>query len=143
MCPRRSERPQSRVRPPREADVEALVSLLGAEELRSIVVDAAAPHEDVARGVRLRSRPAPAVDLTALRAEIDQGLRTRRFLGYREKFRLGARRNSIVYWNPGLCPDGFEGRRKRSLSVASTSRTAVMAPRRSTWDTRDLCRGRE
>ena len=83
MCPRRSERPQSRVRPPREADVEALVSLLGAEELRSIVVDAAAQHEDVARGVRLRSGRAGG-DLTALRAEIDQGLRTCRFLGYRE-----------------------------------------------------------
>ena len=83
MCPRRSERPQPRGRPPRATDVGALVSLLGAEDLRSIVVDAAAQHEDVARAVRLTAGRADG-DLTALRAEIDQGLRTRRFLGYRE-----------------------------------------------------------
>jgi hypothetical protein len=95
MCPRRSERTQPRALPARATDVEALLSLLGAEELRRIVVDAAAQHEDVARSVRLTASRADG-DLTVLRSEIDKGLRTRRFLGYRESSNWAREAEPIV-----------------------------------------------
>jgi hypothetical protein len=52
-------------------------------ELREVVGWAADWHEDVERRVRLIAARSSG-DLRALRAEVDRGLRTRRFLGYRE-----------------------------------------------------------
>ncbi|MFY9488292.1 MAG: hypothetical protein WAP35_06310, partial [Solirubrobacterales bacterium] len=62
---------------------EEFVRHLSADELRAIVVSAAARHDDIERHVRLVAARAGG-DLTELRAEVDRGLRTRRFLGYRE-----------------------------------------------------------
>lgn len=56
---------------------------LSAEVLREIVASAADWHDDVERHVRLAAAR-EAGDLAELRAEVDRGLRTRRFLGYRE-----------------------------------------------------------
>jgi hypothetical protein len=53
------------------------------DDLRKIVALAAQRYEDVGRAVRLAASRAGA-DLGQLRAEIDRGLRTRRFLTYRE-----------------------------------------------------------
>jgi hypothetical protein len=62
---------------------DALVAQLDAEQLRGIVLAAAARHDDVARALRLAASRAGG-DLAPLRAEIDRALRTGRFLGYRE-----------------------------------------------------------
>ena len=61
-------------------------------ELRDVVAWAAEWHEDVERRVRLIA-PRSSGDLRALRAEVDRGLRTRRFLGYRESVEGRARRD--------------------------------------------------
>jgi hypothetical protein len=60
-----------------------LVAALTAEELREVVSAAVDHHDDAERRVRLVAARA-AGDLAQLRAEVDRGLRTRRFLGYRE-----------------------------------------------------------
>ncbi len=64
-------------------DLGALVRDLSPEILREIVASAADWHDDVERHVRLAAAR-EAGDLAELRVEVDRGLRTRRFLGYRE-----------------------------------------------------------
>jgi hypothetical protein len=76
--PRRSRR---RVRS--EAPVEQLIAGLTVDELREVVSAAVDRHGDVERRVRLIAARG-AGDLAQLRADVDRGLRTRRFLGYRE-----------------------------------------------------------
>ena len=66
-----------------EVGLDRVVEQLTAEELREVVTWAAEWHEDVERRVRLTAARSSG-DLRALRAEVDRGLRTRRFLGYRE-----------------------------------------------------------
>ena len=66
-----------------QAPVEQLIAGLTVDELREVVSAAADRHDDVERQVRLIAGRG-AGDLAQLRAEVDRGLRTRRFLGYRE-----------------------------------------------------------
>jgi hypothetical protein len=66
-----------------DAPVEALVAGLTVDELREALLAAVDRHDDVERQVRLIATR-DAGDLAQLRAEVDRGLRTRRFLGYRE-----------------------------------------------------------
>ena len=61
----------------------SLVLRLDPDEVTALLVRAALEHDDVARAVRLAAASAPE-RLTVLRAAVDQGLRTRRFLGYHE-----------------------------------------------------------
>ncbi len=63
--------------------LDVLIEKLDPEDLRVIVVKAAERHEDVARAVRLAATRGSG-DLSQLKAEIDRGLRTNRYLGYRE-----------------------------------------------------------
>ena len=60
-----------------------LVRRLDADALSALLVRAAENHDDVARAVRLAAA-SPTERLGVLRREVDRGLRTRRFLGYRE-----------------------------------------------------------
>ena len=60
-----------------------LIEKLDPDDLRVIVVKAAERHEDVGRAVRLAATRGSG-DLSQLKAEIDRGLRTNRYLGYRE-----------------------------------------------------------
>ncbi len=60
-----------------------LVRDLSPELLWEVVVCAADRHDDVERHVRLAAARGEG-DLALLRVEVDRGLRTRRFLGYRE-----------------------------------------------------------
>jgi hypothetical protein len=60
-----------------------LIEKLDPDDLRVIVGKAADRHEDVARAVRLAATRGSG-DLSPLKAEIDSGLRTSRYLGYRE-----------------------------------------------------------
>ncbi len=60
-----------------------LIARLDPEDLRVIVGKAAERHEDVARALRLAATRGSG-DLSQLKAEIDLGLRTSRYLGYRE-----------------------------------------------------------
>lgn len=64
-------------------DIRELVRELSPEILREVVTSAADRHDDVERHVRLAAARERG-DLAELRAEVDRGLRTRRFLGYRE-----------------------------------------------------------
>ncbi len=64
-------------------DLGEVVGDLSPEVLREIVASAADRHDDVERHVRLAAAREEG-DLAELRAEVDRGLRTRRFLGYRE-----------------------------------------------------------
>lgn len=64
-------------------DVGEIVGSLPAAELRELLLAAVDRHPDVERHVRLAAARATG-DLAGLRREVDQGLRTRRFLGYRE-----------------------------------------------------------
>jgi hypothetical protein len=64
-------------------DLDALNDKLDPEDLRVIIGKAADRHEDVARAVRLVATRGSG-DLSQLKAEIDRGLRTGRYLGYRE-----------------------------------------------------------
>ena len=75
--PRRAARVRS------ETPVEQLIGGLTVDELRELVSAAVDRHADVERQVRLIAGRG-AGDLAQLRAEMDRGLRTRRFLGYRE-----------------------------------------------------------
>jgi hypothetical protein len=60
-----------------------LLEALSADQLREVLMWAAEWHEDVERRLRLMAARSTG-DLGQLRAEVDRGLRTRRFLGYRE-----------------------------------------------------------
>jgi hypothetical protein len=64
-------------------DIAEVVRGLPLEELQQVVLSAVDRHADVERQVRLVASRMEG-DLAGLRAEIDRGLRTRRFLGYRE-----------------------------------------------------------
>jgi hypothetical protein len=66
-----------------QAPVGELVTSLNIEQLREVVSAAAERHADVERTVRLIAAR-DNDDLAVLRAEIDRGLRTRRFLPYAE-----------------------------------------------------------
>ncbi len=66
-----------------QPETEVGVEQLTADELREVLRWAAEWHEDVERRVRLTAARSSG-DLRALRTEVDRGLRTRRFLGYRE-----------------------------------------------------------
>jgi hypothetical protein len=74
-------RPRASRSGPEELDV--LIARLDPENLRVIIGKAADRHEDVARAVRLAAARGSG-DLSQLKAEIDRGLRTSRYLGYRE-----------------------------------------------------------
>lgn len=66
-----------------EASFEDVVERLDDDAVRRLLEAAAVGHDDVARAVRLAA--ATDVDrLGVLRTEVDRGLRTRRYLGYRE-----------------------------------------------------------
>src|SRR3954453_16622186 len=75
--PRRAARARS------EAPVEQLIAGMTVDELREVVSAGGARHGDGERQARLIAAR-DAGDLAQLRAEVDRGLRTRRFLGYRE-----------------------------------------------------------
>jgi hypothetical protein len=66
-----------------QTPVEELIATLTGDQLREVVSAAVDNHRDVERHVRLIAARS-AGDLAQLRAEVDRGLRTRRFLGYRE-----------------------------------------------------------
>lgn len=59
------------------------VGRLGDDDVRALLLKAAADHDDVARAVRLAGAT-PSDRITSLKSEVDGALRTRRFLGYRE-----------------------------------------------------------
>jgi hypothetical protein len=73
----------SRTKGRSQAPVGELVTSLSVEQLREVVSAAAEHHEDVERAVRLIAAR-DNDDLAALRAEVDRGLRTRRYLPYAE-----------------------------------------------------------
>jgi len=64
-------------------DIREILDGLPVEELRAVLLSAVDRHPDVKRHVRLVVARASG-DLVQLRGEVDRGLRTRRFLGYRE-----------------------------------------------------------
>ena len=66
-----------------QVGLEQLVDGLTADELREVLAWAAQWHEDVERRLRLIAARSSG-DLQALRTEVDRGLRTRRFLDYRD-----------------------------------------------------------
>lgn len=67
-----------------DEELASLVARLEPDEARALLVRAAEWHEDVARTVRLAAAVGGLDRLKALRVEVDQSLRTRRFLGYWE-----------------------------------------------------------
>lgn len=66
-----------------DATLDEVIASLGEAELREIVRSTAQRHADVEREVRLVAARARG-DLALLRAEVDRGLRTRRFLDYHD-----------------------------------------------------------
>lgn len=68
---------------------------LDVDELRELVAWAAEWHPDVERRLRLTAARSSG-DLRVLRAEVDRGLRTRRFLGYRESVAWAREAHPIV-----------------------------------------------
>ena len=66
-----------------ETPIEQVIARLDKAQLVEVISTAAERHGDVERVVRLVAARADG-DLAALRAAVDQGLRTRRFLDYRE-----------------------------------------------------------
>ncbi len=64
-------------------DVREILVSLPVEELRAVLSSAVDRHPDVERHLRLAAARTTG-DLAQLRGEVDRGLRTRRFLGYRE-----------------------------------------------------------
>ncbi len=72
-----------KAKPETDIGLDRIVEQLAAAELREVVMWASEWHEDVERRLRLIAARSSG-DLGALRAEVDRGLRTRRFLGYRE-----------------------------------------------------------
>ena len=75
--------------------IEDVVQSLDREQLAEVVLTAAARHEEVERAVRLVAARADG-DLTELRAAVDRGLRTRRFLDYRESIAWARAADPIV-----------------------------------------------
>jgi hypothetical protein len=98
-------------------DLGEIVRELSPEVLREIVAYAADWHEDVERHVRLAAAR-EAGDLSELRAEVDRGLRTRRFLGYRESSEWARAARPVV--------DEL-----RSVAVSSPSRDLVVLVERA------------
>ena len=64
-----------------QTPIDELIAALTVDQLREVVSAAVDNHRDVERHVRLIAARS-AGDLAQLRAEVDRGLRTRRFLGY-------------------------------------------------------------
>lgn len=85
--------PPSPRRPP--VPLDTLIGSLSRDELVEVVAAAADRHEDVERRVRLVAARGDG-DLSALRDAIDRGLRTRRFLGYRESLAWAQAAQPIV-----------------------------------------------
>jgi hypothetical protein len=90
---------------------------LSPDVLREIISYAADWHDDVERHVRLAAARETG-DLAELRAEVDRGLRTRRFLGYRESSE----------WTRAARPVVEE---LRSVAAASPSRDLVLLVERA------------
>jgi len=78
-----------------ETPLSELVASLSTQQLREIVSAAVDHHDDVARAVRLVAARATG-NLGQLRTEVDGGLRTRRFLGYRESMEWARAARPIV-----------------------------------------------
>ncbi len=72
-----------------------LASRLDVDELRELVAWAAEWHLDVERRLRLTAARSSG-DLRVLRAEVDRGLRTRKFLGYRESVEWAREARPVV-----------------------------------------------
>ncbi|MGI8430547.1 MAG: hypothetical protein ACR2OB_14875 [Solirubrobacteraceae bacterium] len=72
-----------------------LESRLDVDELRELVAWAAEWHLDVERRLRLTAARSSG-DLRVLRGEVDRGLRTRKFLGYRESVAWAREARPIV-----------------------------------------------
>ncbi|HEX2773200.1 MAG TPA: hypothetical protein VHN18_12320, partial [Micromonosporaceae bacterium] len=66
-----------------ETPIEQVIARLDKAQLVEVISTACERHGDVERAVRLVAARADG-DLAALRAAVDQGLRTRRFLDYHE-----------------------------------------------------------
>ncbi len=92
-------------------DLREVVRDLSPEVLREIVASAADRHDDVERHVRLAAAREEG-DLAELRAEVDRGLRTRRFLGYRESSEWARAARPVV-------------EELRSVAVSSPSRDLI------------------
>ena len=75
--------PRKAARVRSETPVEQLIADLTVDELHEVVSGAVERHSDVERQVRLIAARG-GDDLAQLRAEVDRGLRTRRFLDYGE-----------------------------------------------------------
>ena len=98
-------------------DIGEVVRDLSPEALREIVVYATDWHDDVERHVRLAAAREDG-DLAELRAEVDRGLRTRRFLGYRESSEWARAARPVV-------------EEVRSVAVSSPSRELVVLVERA------------
>jgi hypothetical protein len=66
-----------------QRDLGNIIDSLSADDLRVIVASAANRHDDVERHARVSAARASG-ELSELRAEVDRGLRTRRFLDFRD-----------------------------------------------------------
>ena len=64
-------------------DWDGLVARLGDDDVRRLLAEAAARSDDVARAVRLTAADG-SERISVLKAEVDRGLRTRRYLDYRD-----------------------------------------------------------
>lgn len=82
-------------------DIEDIIRLLSREQLAEVVLAAADRHDDVERAARLVAARADG-DLTQLRAAVDRGLRTRRFLDYRESIAWARAADPILAELDGL-----------------------------------------
>lgn len=98
-------------RGPRGTPIEDLVASLSREQLVEVVAAAVDRHEDVERAVQLVAARADG-DLGQVRDAVDRGLRTRRFLDYRES----------IEWAHAARPIAAE---LESLAGASPSRELV------------------
>jgi hypothetical protein len=76
-------------------ELDELAVALDAPQLRELLVWAAQWHPDVERRLRLVRARANG-DLRVLREEVDCGLRTRRFLGYRESMAWAREARPVV-----------------------------------------------
>jgi hypothetical protein len=92
------------------APVEQLIAELTVDELREVVSAAVDRHDDIERQVRLIAARG-AGDLAQLRAEVDRGLRTRRFVGYHQSGEWARAARPIV----GELENAVEASPSRSL----------------------------
>ncbi len=76
-------------------ELDELAAALDAPQLRELLVWAAQWHPDVERRLRLVHARANG-DLRVFREEVDRGLRTRRFLGYRESMAWAREARPVV-----------------------------------------------